>query len=56
MPLLEGKQKTPDESGVFCSADRLSWRAAASASAELAIPTTTFAGRSCSRPGTHLQD
>jgi hypothetical protein len=37
MRLLEGKQKTPEESGVFCSADRLSWRAAASASAEPAI-------------------
>ena len=37
MRLLEGKQKTPEESGVFCSADRLSWRPAASASAELAI-------------------
>ena len=55
MRLLEGKQKTPEESGVFCSADRLSWRAAASASAELAIHDY-FCRAKLLHPGTRRQD
>jgi hypothetical protein len=50
-----GVRKTPEGTpGVLCSAGRLSRRRPQRV---LNLrSTTTFAGRSCSRPGTHLPD